>query len=321
MTDCQLTAASPHLKSSAAAFMDEASFLVFQFLDAHAALCAEITCSRWRCLLKARTDVWLRQLDRFFGEERSDTLIIQGELNSELATWNLKMAWKYCIVRPSSALLCSDAMVVTSGTSARLLSFQPLGRRRSLVGNQPLSYKLPMCWPREGGCYGLAYYAYWEVKIDDRLPMRSETMHLSPVITIGIATSSFHSATKLPGFDVHSIAFDGVYGVCLFNSAIIGRATTFGLGDIVGCGLADCGGGRLGIFFVKNGSLVRPRRPLFKTFLQTTESAYPVIGFDTHSRLEAYFTTFPSGFDIFRPLPAIDTHPHAHLERLLSFRR
>lgn len=291
--------------------MDQALFLVFHFLDAHAALCAETTCSTWRCLLKTRTDVWLRHLDRFFGEKRCHTLNTKSALNSEAATWNLKVAWKYCFVKPSSALLCSDGTVVTSGTSARLLSFEPLGRRRSLVGNHALSHKLPMCWPRGGGSYGLAHYAYWELKIDDRLTTRRATRHLTPVVTIGLATSSFHAATKLPGFDVHSIAFDGVYGVCLFNNAVIGRVTTFGVGDIVGCGLADCGGDRLGIFFVKNGSLVCPQRPLFKTFLKTTASTYPVIGLDTHSRLEAYFTAFPSGFDVFMRHPAIDAHLHS----------
>jgi E3 ubiquitin-protein ligase HERC2 len=149
---------------------------------------------------------------------------------------------------------CSSTMTV--GVAG--LTLRSSGGRGSCVA--PCSWTVPKRREktalRSGECY------YYEVQVVD--------LHQGGYVSVGLGPADY-CLSQMPGWDPDSYAYDGLEGSIYTNRSprIIG--STFGMGDVVGCGWnTDIGE----IFWTRNGKHVHA----LKVTIPSTQSLSPLIG-------------------------------------------
>jgi len=152
-------------------------------------------------------------------------------------------------------------------------------------GAFPLPRHLPQ--PRHAGVGTIAA----DADQDDAPP--------SDCVAIGLSTSRFRPAAKMPGWDVHSYGYHSDDGGIFHGAGDMERVygTTYGVGDTVGCGIDYSHGNGGAIFFTLNGK--------FLGYAWTDVSAiamgddlYPTVGVDTNCPLDINLGTRPFDFDL-----------------------
>lgn len=160
-----------------------------------------------------------------------------------------------------------------------------LGGRAGHHGAFPLPRHFPQ--PRHAGVGTIAA----DANQDDAPP--------SDCVAIGLSTSRFRPAAKMPGWDVHSYGYHSDDGGIFHGAGDMERVygTTYGVGDTVGCGIDYSHGDGGAIFFTLNGK--------FLGYAWTDVSAiamgddlYPTVGVDTNCPLDINFGTRPFAFDL-----------------------
>ena len=129
---------------------------------------------------------------------------------------------------------------------------------------------------------------------DDDVPQQAQYRFAEKVecISIGLANASFSLTSKQPGWDKHSWGYHGDDGAIFHGSGQGSRGvgTTFGAGDVVGCGL-DYRTGR--VFFTRNGEFIAS----MTAPSQITGEWFGVVGLDSPAVVRVS-TRGPWAFDL-----------------------
>ena len=114
----------------------------------------------------------------------------------------------------------------------------------------------------------------------------------SDCVAIGLSTATFHTSSKMPGWDRYSYGYHGDDGGIFHAGGVMVRryGPTFGVGDTVGCGINYA---NQGIFFTLNGKFLG----YGWTGIDLTDQLYPTIGIDTRNPIELNFGSKPFVYD------------------------
>jgi hypothetical protein len=147
--------------------------------------------------------------------------------------------------------------------------------------------------------------AYFEVSIfqapnqEDR-SFRSSFDALEPnvqdCIAIGLATETFTCRTGLPGWNEISYGYHSDDGGLYHGSGLMQkRASPFGPGDIVGCGIDYA---KRGIFFTRNGDFLGFGWKGLDIEFLSERRLYPVVGIDSICRIAVNHGNRPFQFNL-----------------------
>lgn len=119
-------------------------------------------------------------------------------------------------------------------------------------------------------------------------------------VAIGLSTSRFRPAAKMPGWDAHSFGYHSDDGGIFHGAGDMERqyGSTYGVGDTVGCGIDySFGEGGGSIFFTLNGKFLGYAWTNVAA-ISLGEDMYPTVGVDTNCPLEINFGSRPFAFDL-----------------------
>lgn len=119
-------------------------------------------------------------------------------------------------------------------------------------------------------------------------------------VAIGLSTSRFRPAAKMPGWDAHSFGYHSDDGGIFHGAGDMERqyGSTYGVGDTVGCGIDySHGEGGGSIFFTLNGKFLGYAWTNVAA-ISLGEDMYPTVGVDTNCPLEINFGSRPFAFDL-----------------------
>lgn len=119
-------------------------------------------------------------------------------------------------------------------------------------------------------------------------------------VAIGLSTSRFRPAAKMPGWDAHSFGYHSDDGGIFHGAGDMERqyGSTYGVGDTVGCGIDySHGEGGGSIFFTLNGKFLGYAWTNVAA-ISLGEDMYPTVGVDSNSPLEINFGSRPFAFDL-----------------------
>mmetsp|Transcript_28567 Transcript_28567/g.53740 ORF Transcript_28567/g.53740 Transcript_28567/m.53740 type:complete len:315 (-) Transcript_28567:167-1111(-) len=145
--------------------------------------------------------------------------------------------------------------------------------------------------------------SYYEVKIVEapedvsskKEEKDSSTKWSEACISIGLATKNYPMNDSMPGWKPNSFGYhsdDGsTFGNCVRQASY---GPTFGVGDVVGCGLDY---ETRTLFYTLNGKFLDVAATLDEKML-TEEDWYPTIGLDSHDGVECNFGGQPFVFDL-----------------------
>jgi len=119
-------------------------------------------------------------------------------------------------------------------------------------------------------------------------------------VAIGLSTSRFRPAAKMPGWDAHSFGYHSDDGGIFHGAGDMERefGKTYGVGDTVGCGIDySHGDGGGAIFFTLNGEFLGYAWTNVAA-ISLGEDMYPTVGVDSNCPLEINFGSHPFTFDL-----------------------
>lgn len=119
-------------------------------------------------------------------------------------------------------------------------------------------------------------------------------------VAIGLSTSRFRPAAKMPGWDADSFGYHSDDGGIFHGAGDMERqyGSTYGVGDTVGCGIDySHGEGGGSIFFTLNGNFLGYAWTNVAA-ISLGEDLYPTVGVDTNCPLEINFGSRPFAFDL-----------------------
>jgi len=119
-------------------------------------------------------------------------------------------------------------------------------------------------------------------------------------VAIGLSTSRFRPAAKMPGWDSHSFGYHSDDGGIFHGAGDMERqyGSTYGVGDTVGCGIDYTHGeGGGSIFFTLNGKFLGYAWTNVAA-ISLGDDMYPTVGVDTNCPLEINFGSRPFAFDL-----------------------
>ena len=119
-------------------------------------------------------------------------------------------------------------------------------------------------------------------------------------VAIGLSTSRFRPAAKMPGWDAHSFGYHSDDGGIFHGAGDMERefGKTYGVGDTVGCGIDySHGDGGGAIFFTLNGEFLGYAWTNVAA-ISLGEDMYPTVGVDSNCPLEINFGSHPFAFDL-----------------------
>jgi hypothetical protein len=119
---------------------------------------------------------------------------------------------------------------------------------------------------------------------------------VSDCVAVGLATSSFHLQSRMPGWDCLSFGYHGDDGGIFHSSGAMEKrfGPSFGSGDTIGCGIDFA---EQSIFFTLNGNFLGYGwKGIDMDYLQN--DLYPVVGIDTRCPIECNFGAKPFQFDL-----------------------
>ena len=135
---------------------------------------------------------------------------------------------------------------------------------------------------------------------DDNNDGNNEESLDAECVAIGLSTSRFRPASKMPGWDAHSFGYHSDDGGIFHGAGDMERqyGSTYGVGDTVGCGI-DYSHGEDGgsIFFTLNGKFLGYAWTNVAA-ISLGEDLYPTVGVDTNCPLEINFGSRPFAFDL-----------------------
>jgi len=147
--------------------------------------------------------------------------------------------------------------------------------------------------------------AYYEVSILERDELQESILNqkisrfssnqsttLSDCVAVGLSTQSFNAFGFMPGWDIESYGFHGDDGGFFHSKGRMDPkpGPTYGVGDIVGCGVNYENNG---IFFTLNGKFLGYAWEKIKD-----DDLFPTIGVDTNCPLSLNFGSRPFCFDL-----------------------
>ena len=147
----------------------------------------------------------------------------------------------------------------------------------------------------------MPHFPFQRAMNDHGLPVRpppraNRTGALHECVAVGLSTLAFNPRDKMPGWDNNSYGYHGDDGGIFHGHGDMIRrfGPSFGLGDIVGCGLEYT---TKRIFFVKNGEFLGYAFDALEDDV-IERGVYPTVGVDTECPLFINFGATPFCFDL-----------------------